>query len=130
MAEIPQEEPNLKVPPPVDQNLVHAAMAVLPAAVGAGVGILIGAHLSKKGRERIASSLFAMGAMAAVPVAVDCVAKLVSGPASRAGTQRTLAGIRGSVGVPYEDGTNGAPPQQQPQSRPADEYSSNEFRVS
>lgn len=108
MAEIPQEEPNLKVPPPVDKNLVGLAATVVPTVVGCGIGILMGAQLSKRGREAIATSLFALGAMAAAPVAVDCVARLIKGPASRIGTQKTLQGIRHSDGVPYEDATTAA----------------------
>jgi len=95
------EDPNLAFVP--DRTLIGAAVAISPAAVGCAVGLLLGAKLSKRNRQSVAMALFTLGAAAAVPAAVDCVRRLISGPASRAGTQRTLREIRNTDGVPFED---------------------------
>ena len=108
------EEPH----PKVDKTLVGTALAVAPAAVGCAVGVLIGSKLKKGKREAVATALFTLGALAAVPAAIDCVAKLVNGPDSRAGAKRTLKGIRHADGIPpFED----------PYSQQVEDYSA-EFR--
>lgn len=94
---------NEETPEVVDRTLLTTAITVAPAAVGCAVGVLLGDQLKKGQRGNVATALFTLGALVAVPAAVDCVTKLINGPVSKAGANRTLKGIRHSDGVPFEE---------------------------
>ncbi len=96
---------NEESPEVVDRTLLTTAMTVAPTAVGCAVGVLLGGQLKKDQRSTVATALFTLGALVAVPAAVDCVTKLINGPVSKAGAKRTLKGIRqgAGVGYPFED---------------------------
>ncbi|MEM0970902.1 MAG: hypothetical protein AAGJ31_16230 [Verrucomicrobiota bacterium] len=79
------------------------ALTVAPAAVGTALGILAGGHLKRRYRHSIASTLLAIGVAATIPVAVGAVNRLVRGPQSKRGAQRTLDEIRTHDGLPLED---------------------------
>lgn len=94
---------NEETPEVVDRTLLTTAMTVAPAAVGCAIGVLIGSQLKKDQRGTVATALFSFGALVAVPAAVDCITRMINGPVSKAGANRTLKGIRHSVGVPIDD---------------------------
>lgn len=84
-------------------SLTIAAISVAPAAVGCAVGLMISNHLKRRHRVPLATAFLALGAAAVLPVAVEAVNRLIRGPQSRHGANRTLEGIRSHDGLPYGD---------------------------
>lgn len=85
-----------------ERTLIGAALAVAPAAIGCGIGVLIGHSLKKGNREGVALALFALGAVAAVPATIDYVKRAVNAPKTTRGSNRTLKAIRHGD-VAYDD---------------------------
>ena len=97
------EDPNSPNTPAIsERTLIGAALAVAPAAIGCGIGVLIGQGLKRKSRESIALALFALGAVAAVPATVDYIKRVANAPKTTRGSNRRLSAIRHG-GVPVED---------------------------
>ena len=87
-----------KTPPVIsERTLIGAALAVAPAAIGCGVGVLIGQGLKRRNREGIALALFALGAAAAVPATIDYVKRVANAPKTSRGSSRRLSAIRYDV---------------------------------
>lgn len=81
---------------PPNPTLLGTALAVAPAAVGCAVGLLLADRMKRKSRQSVAAGLFALGALATVPLAVDYVTKTINGPNRSRGSRRRLQAIRQS----------------------------------
>lgn len=77
-------------------TLLGAALSIAPAAVGCAVGLLLSERMKPRTRHSIASTLFSLGALAALPLAIDYTLKTLHRPSSRRGSTRKLEGIRHS----------------------------------
>ncbi len=89
--------------PRVDRTLAATALSIAPISIGCAIGVLIGGRIGRKHRESLATTLLIAGAAAALPVAVDTVARLINGPESKLGARRTQRGIRHLDGIPYDE---------------------------
>ncbi|MGY8640444.1 MAG: hypothetical protein ACKVJU_05025 [Verrucomicrobiales bacterium] len=81
-------------PIPPNTTLLGTALSVAPAAVGCAVGLLLAEKMKSKTRQSVAGSLFAIGALATLPLAIDYVAKSMNSPSRVRGSNRRLEGIR------------------------------------
>ena len=96
------EESTNSSPAISEKAVIGAAMVAAPAAIGCGIGVLIGNGLKRRSREGLAMTLFALGAAAAVPAAVDYVKRLANAPKTQRGSNRRLSAIRDGD-VAFED---------------------------
>lgn len=97
-------EDNNNTPILPERTLIGAALAVAPAAIGAGVGVLLGQGLKRRSREGVAVALFALGAAAAVPATLDYVKRVANAPRTQRGSSRRLSAIRYDVPLEDEEG--------------------------
>lgn len=81
---------------PANPALLGTAVSVAPAAVGFAVGLLVADKMRSSSRQAVATTLFTLGALATLPLAVDYVAKTINRPGHRRGNRRRLRGIRAS----------------------------------
>lgn len=81
--------------------LLGTAVSIAPAALGCAVGLLLADRMKRETRHNLALTLFAVGALSATPLAVDCIYRVLNSPARRRGSRKRLAGIR-SNGVNLE----------------------------
>ncbi|MFT5465855.1 MAG: hypothetical protein ACI8UO_000951 [Verrucomicrobiales bacterium] len=101
MEEYPTPPPT-NTPAISEKTLIGAALVAAPAAIGCGIGILLGNGLKRGSREGLAMTLFALGAAAAVPAAVDYIKRIANAPKTRRGSDRRLSAIRDGD-VAFED---------------------------
>ena len=81
--------------------LLGTAISVAPTAIGCAVGLLLADRMKSKTRQNVATTLLAIGALSAAPLAVDYIGRLMNSPARSRGSNRRLEGIR-STGVNVE----------------------------
>jgi hypothetical protein len=74
--------------------VLGTALAIAPAAVGCAVGLLLADRLKGRPRQRVASGLFAISALATLPLAIDYLGKTLDHPAFRRSRQRKIDCIR------------------------------------
>ncbi len=86
--------------PTPNATLLGTALSVAPAAIGCAVGLLMAERMNSRTRQGIASGLFALGALATMPLVIDYVGKTLDHPAFRRGRQRRLDSIRDSGAFP------------------------------
>lgn len=86
---------------PPDSTLLGTALTVAPAAVGCAVGLLLAEKLSSRGRQSAAVTLFGIGVVATLPLAIDYVTKSLNSPTGQRGSRRRLEKIR--EGAPDEE---------------------------
>lgn len=84
-------------------SLLGTALAIAPAAVGCGVGLLLAGRMKSGSRHSLASSLFSLGALATLPLVIDYVTKTIDNPRFERGSQRRIARIRDSGAFPDAD---------------------------
>lgn len=77
-------------------------LAITQTAVGCGLGLLIAGRLKRPAQKWTAATLLGVGALIALPVLVQVVAKAVAGPGSARGERRRLDSIRADSGFPEE----------------------------
>ncbi len=81
---------------PPNPTLLGTALSVAPAAVGCAVGLLLADKMKSRTRQSVAGSLFAVGAIATLPLAIDYITKTINRPTGGRASARRLAGIRHS----------------------------------
>lgn len=81
-------------------SLLGAALAIAPAAVGCGVGLLLGGRMKTSNRVSLASSLVSLGVLAALPVAADYLSRTLDHPRFERGSRRRLERIREAGAFP------------------------------
>lgn len=81
-------------------TLLGTALSVAPAAIGCAVGLLLADRIKGRTRQTVASGLFTLGALATLPLVLDCVGKTLDHPGFRRGSQRRLESIRDSGSFP------------------------------
>jgi hypothetical protein len=83
---------------------VESSALVAPAILGASAGLLLSNFMHNNARRGLGISLGVIGIAALLPIAVDGVASLVTGPRSKYGVRRKIQKIRdiGAV-APYDD---------------------------
>ncbi|MCF6311208.1 MAG: hypothetical protein L3J39_02035 [Verrucomicrobiales bacterium] len=74
--------------------LLGTAISIAPTAVGCAVGLLLADRMKSKTRHNLATTLLAIGALSAAPLAVDYIGRVLNSPARSRGSNRRLAGIR------------------------------------
>jgi len=79
------------------------ALSLAPAAAGCAIGLLLSKHIKRRHRDPVATAFVALGTAAVVPIAADTVKRLVRGPTSRHGANRTLDEIRHHDGLPVSE---------------------------
>jgi hypothetical protein len=77
---------------------VEGSALTAPMILGAAAGLLIGDLLSTNARRGVGISLGILGVAALLPVAVDGVAGLITGPRSKFGVNRKIQRIR-DIGI-------------------------------
>lgn len=88
---------------PTPQWMETAALAA-PALFGAAAGLLLADVMHCNARRGLGISLGALAALALLPVLVDGVAGLITGPKSRYGVRNRIQQIRdGGNGLPDHD---------------------------
>jgi hypothetical protein len=88
---------------PPSATLLGTALAIAPAAVGCGVGLLLAGRMKGGARQGLAASLFSLGALATLPLVVDYISKTIDHPRFERGSQRRIASIRDSGAFPDAD---------------------------
>lgn len=88
-------------------SLLGTALAIAPAAVGCGVGLLLADRMNSTRRHGLASSLFSLGALATLPLVIDYVNRTLDHPRFERGSQRRIERIRDSGAFPDTDGILG-----------------------
>ncbi len=79
-----------------EASLVSASLSIAPAAIGCAVGLLIADNLKSESRKGLASTLLALGTLAALPVAIAYADKALNNPARESASIRRLRRIRES----------------------------------
>lgn len=75
-----------------------------PALLGAAAGLLLGDMMHRTARRGVGVALGALAVAAVLPIMVDGVAGLITGPRSRYGVRNRIQGIRdGGNGLPDHD---------------------------
>ncbi len=75
-----------------------------PALLGAAAGLLLGDMMHRNARRGLGIALGALAVAAVVPIMVDGVAGLITGPRSRFGVRNKIQRIRdGGNGLPDHD---------------------------
>jgi hypothetical protein len=88
---------------PTPQWIETSALAA-PALLGAAAGLLLGDMMHRNARRGVGIGLGALGVLALVPLMVDGVAGLITGPRSRYGVRNKIQKIRdGGNGLPGHD---------------------------
>ncbi len=85
---------------PTPQWIETSALAA-PALLGAAAGFLLGDMMHRNARRGVGIGLGVIGVLAVLPLMVDGVAGLITGPRSRYGVRNKIQQIR--------DGGNGLP---------------------
>ena len=85
-------------------SLLASALAIGPVAIGCGVGLLLADRVRGGSRHALASGLFSLGALAALPLMIDYASKTLDHPRSARGSQRRIERIRDSGAFPDADG--------------------------
>ena len=86
-----------------DAALLGTALSVAPVAVGCAVGLLLADRIKGRTRHGLASGLFAIGALATLPLVIDYVGRRLDHPAWQRGRQRRIESIRDSGTFPDAD---------------------------
>lgn len=84
---------------------VENSASVAPVILGAAAGLLVGDMMHSNARRGVGIGLGILGVLALVPVVVDGVAGLITGPKSKFGVKRKIQRIRDiGIGSPsHED---------------------------
>ena len=78
-------------------------LAISQAAIGCGIGILVGDKISENRRNAAAIAMLALAMATTVPTLVAILADLINGPQSRLGVRRRLRSIREDSGLHHEE---------------------------
>ncbi|MEO7318311.1 MAG: hypothetical protein ABIZ56_04925 [Chthoniobacteraceae bacterium] len=89
-----------KNPDPLQTSL----LAITQTAVGCAIGLLLAGKLRRPTQKTTAASLLGIGALLALPWAVENVLERLNGPGSARGERRRLDTIRTDAG--YADDTD------------------------
>lgn len=83
---------------------VEGSTLAAPAIIGAAVGLLMGNVMTAGTRRGFGIGLGILGLAALLPIAVDGVAALITGPRSKFGVRRKIQKIRDiGIGSPFHD---------------------------
>jgi hypothetical protein len=83
---------------------VGNSASVAPVILGAAAGLLLGDMMHSNARRGVGIGLGILGVLALVPVVVDGVAGLITGPRSKFGVNRKIQRIRDiGIGSPSHD---------------------------
>ncbi|MCE2960706.1 MAG: hypothetical protein ACK46A_02915 [Akkermansiaceae bacterium] len=83
---------------------VENSATVAPVILGAAAGLLVGDMMHSNARRGVGISLGILGVLALLPVVVDGVAGLITGPKSKFGVNRKIQKIRDiGIGSPSSD---------------------------
>ncbi|HEX8312372.1 MAG TPA: hypothetical protein VF614_13710 [Chthoniobacteraceae bacterium] len=82
--------------------LQTSLLAVTQTAVGCGLGLLIAGRLERPTQKMTAATLLGVGTLLALPLVVQVVTKVITGPGSARGERRRLDSIRTDSGFPHE----------------------------
>jgi hypothetical protein len=83
---------------------VEGSTLAAPVILGAAAGLLVGDMMHSNARRGIGISLGVLGILAFVPLVVDGVAGLITGPKSKFGVNRKIQKIRDiGIGSPSHD---------------------------
>jgi hypothetical protein len=83
---------------------VEGSTLAAPVILGAAAGLLVGDMMHSNARRGIGISLGVLGILAFVPLVVDGVAGLITGPRSKFGVNRKIQKIRDiGIGSPSHD---------------------------
>jgi hypothetical protein len=92
----------------VTPDWVESSALVAPAILGASVGLLLSNSMHRNARRGLGLGLGIIGVAALLPIVVDGVASLVTGPRSKYGVRRRIQKIRdiGAI-APFDDEVDG-----------------------
>lgn len=83
---------------------IETSALAAPALLGAAAGLLLGDMMHRNARRGVGIGLGALGVLALLPLMVDGVAGLITGPRSRYGVRNKIQKIRdGGNGLPGHD---------------------------
>ena len=83
---------------------IETSALVAPTLLGAAAGLLLGDMMHRNARRGVGIGLGALGVLAVLPLMVDGVAGLITGPRSRYGVRNKIQTIRdGGNGLPGHD---------------------------
>ena len=80
--------------PSTEESLLSTSLSVAPAVIGCAVGLVLADSLKSESRRGLAATLFTLGTLAALPVAIAYAEKAVNNPARDGASQRRLRTIR------------------------------------
>lgn len=83
---------------------VEGSTLAAPVILGAAAGLLVGDMMHSNARRGVGISLGVVGILALLPIVVDGVAGLITGPRSKFGVNRKIQKIRDiGIGSPSQD---------------------------
>jgi hypothetical protein len=83
---------------------VEGSTLAAPVILGAAAGLLVGDMMHSNARRGVGISLGIVGVLALLPIVVDGVAGLITGPRSKFGVNRKIQKIRDiGIGSPSQD---------------------------
>jgi hypothetical protein len=83
---------------------VEGSTLAAPVILGAAAGLLVGDMMHSNARRGVGISLGIVGILALLPIVVDGVAGLITGPRSKFGVNRKIQKIRDiGIGSPSQD---------------------------
>lgn len=83
--------------------LQTSLLAITQTAVGCGIGLLLAGKLGRPAQKTTAASLLGIGALLALPWAVENILERLNGPGSARGERRRLDRIRTDAGYPDDE---------------------------
>lgn len=88
----------------VTPQWMETSALAAPALLGAAAGLLLGDMMHRNARRGVGIGLGALAVVAVLPIMVDGVAGLITGPRSRYGVRNKIQRIRdGGNGLPDHD---------------------------
>lgn len=84
-------------------TLHRSLLSITQTAAGCAVGLLLAGKITRPAQKITAASLLGIGALLALPAAIEAVTHAISGPGSARGEQRRLESIRTDSGMPYDE---------------------------
>jgi len=92
-----------QVLPPIEQLTVSSLLAVTHTALGFGAGLLLAGKLRRSTQKTTAWTVFSIGLVSTLPVAITLLARQLNRPESARAMKRRLESIRDDSGMSGEN---------------------------
>lgn len=86
-------------PKPTDPVPLTTLVAVMQAALGCGIGLLLAGKLRRPAQKAVAATMISVALASTAPIIIELLGRYYQGPTSPRGVRRRLDSIRHDSGV-------------------------------